>query len=137
MLLDLLKAGGILAGVIVTVGIFIVMFKYVLPVLVALRPANGNKESAGPMFLLLQQASAMPAEIGKLSAMIETLMHLVWTKDEVMREMEKNRHDVANKVTEPLDKLTTALEKSVAEMRRATKDRRGHSRYSRDRRRKK
>lgn len=135
-ILDLLKAGGILAGVIVTIGIFIVLFKYALPLLIAMRPANGDKNGAGPMFLLLQQAATMPVELGKLTTMIETLMSLVWTKDEVMKQMEANRHDVRNALIAPLDRLAITLENNVKELRRTSRDRRAVPRRPGDRRRK-
>lgn len=109
-MVELIKTGGIVGGAILTLAIFIIMLKYLVPLL---RPTNGN---TGSMLLAaIKQLAELPQEVKILSTEIKgysaTIKEHVWTRAEMMTEFEKNRHDVANKILEPLAVLATSIEK--------------------------
>lgn len=109
-MVELIKTGGIVGGAILTLAIFIIMLKYLVPLL---RPTNGNNGSM--LLAAIKQLAELPQEVKILSTEIKgysaTIKEHVWTRAEMMTEFEKNRHDVANKILEPLAVLATSIEK--------------------------
>jgi hypothetical protein len=114
VILEIVKAGGVTLGVAVALCFFYVFIKIALPVLKGLQPANGKSDSAGAIFMALQQLANLPGEVKSLSAAIEALMPHVPTKAELLKEFEENRHDVRNIMTGPITELTVQVRTNTA-----------------------
>ena len=107
--LDLLKAGGILAGVGVTLAIFFVVFKYIVPLV---RPNGGG-------------VAPILEEIRHLATTIET--H-VPTKADLLEQFAENRHDMRNAVAEGVSHLQLDIQQlagiKIRKRQRRRKERR-------------
>lgn len=127
LILDILKTGGVVAGVLLTLTVVFVIFKYVLPLVISLRPKNGSGET-GPLFLLLQQAATLPGELKALTDEFRTMKEYIFTRAEVVEEMQKNRHALANMMSAPILSFTTELRQGLVEIKAIIPDRRKYAR---------
>ncbi len=117
---EVLKLG--LAGVVLVIagGILFFCIKFFLPLARAIQPSNGKgSDTAGPVFLAIQQIATLPGEIKALNATIVEMLNHIWTKDEMMEELRKNRVEIAESITGSLAKLTVQVieERRIRERR--------------------
>lgn len=121
-MVELIKTGGIVGGAILTLAIFVIMLKYLVPLL---KPTNGT---GSVLLAAIKQLAELPQEVKVLSTQIEgysrTIKEHVWTRAEMMTEFEKNRHDVANKIMEPLAELAFSIDKVADGIKLLVGDRR-------------
>jgi len=89
---ELIKTGGIVAGSLLTLGVFILLFRYVVPLI------KPNGSQSGPLLSAIQTLATLPSEVKSLATAINTMMEHVPTKAELMEQFEKNRHDMGEKV---------------------------------------
>lgn len=117
---DVLKLGGIFGGLVVGLVIVVMIIRYLAPLAIALKPANGNGTQAGAMMLALQQIATLPGEVKSLTTAINTMMSEVPKKSELLKQFEVNRHHMRNIAQEGVGKMTEVVE----DLRTTKKDRR-------------
>lgn len=121
---EVVKIGGVVLGVGITLAFIFFATRLMIPVLRALQPTNGRPDSGGPIFMMLQDLASLPVEVKNLTKTIED--H-VFTKADVMEEMRKNRHDITNQITAPIASMTVEVRAGFDKIReemRKTPDRR-------------
>lgn len=110
---ELVKTGGIIGGMLLTMFIAIMLLKYVVPLL------RTNGGGTAPILAAVQQLAGLPGEIKALVVEIKsfngTISDHVPTKAELFEQFKENRHEMRNIVSEG----NTILQDRISELANA------------------
>lgn len=112
----LLKYGGVGLGILLAGGFVIGLIKLlqiIVPVVLALKPANGRNDAGGQLFVILSELSGLVGEVKLLTAELKgftiTMKDHVITKAELLTQFSQSRHDMRAIVGEGVVKINEVL----------------------------